>query len=150
MQEQNLDIKLTEKEIILALQEELFYYQAVTDLLSKQRDVVKNDTLDKLGQLFEEMRKEQTHIQDSTEKVENLTGLLYKSGIIPCLEISKLMNQIEKAVKTNLVLLRETEKLITFKRDKIKIELRNLTNSKQLKSYGRKATPFPQFLDKRN
>jgi len=58
MQERNLNIKQTEKEIILALQEELLYHQAVTDILTKQKAVVRNDSLGKLDQLFGQMRKE--------------------------------------------------------------------------------------------
>ena len=150
MQSQDSNIKQIEKEIILALQEELFYYQAVTDLLSKQRDVVRNDSLDKLDQLFEQMRKEEGRIRCSSDNIQDLSGLFYKSGIIPCLEISKLMNQIEKTIRANLALLNEITKLVTFKRDKIRIELKNLANFKQLSNYGRKATPLPQFLDKRN
>lgn len=149
MRNRNLDLKKTETEIILALQEELFYYQAVTDILSRQRDLIKSDSLEKLGQLFEQMQKEESLIQESTEKIDDLAALFYRSGIIPCLEITKLLNQIEKAVNTNLALLKETEGLVAFKRDKVRIELRNLTYSKQLSKYGRTSTP-PQFIDRKN
>lgn len=150
MKERNLNIKQTEKEIVLALQEELFYHQAVTDILTKQQDVVRKDSLEKLDQLFGQMRKEQLRIEESRGKFEGLTETLYASGIIPCLEINKLMNQIEKVISINLTLLKETEKLTIFKRDKIKLELKNLANSKQLSKYGRTSAPPPQFVDKRN
>lgn len=150
MQQTNSNTRQIEEEIILALQEELFYYQAVTDLLSKQRDTVKNDTLQKLDQLFGQMQEQQFRIQNSSEKVGDLMVVLENSSIIPCLEISSLVVQIEKAIKRNLLLSRETEKLVIFKRDKIKLELRNLANSRQLSNYGRKTIPLPQFVDKTN
>ncbi|MCJ7508980.1 MAG: hypothetical protein MUO85_09690 [candidate division Zixibacteria bacterium] len=150
MKETNLNIKQTEKEIVLALQEELFYHQAVTDILTKQQDVVRKDSLEKLDQLFGQMRKEQLRIEESRGKFEDLTETLYASGIIPCLEINKLMNQIEKVISINLTLLKEIEKLTIFKRDKIKLELKNIANSRQLSKYGRTIAPLPQFVDKRN
>ncbi len=150
MQREDLNSKGIEKEIILALQEELFYYQSVTDILSKQRDLVKNDSLDKLSGFFQQMRKEEALIQQSAEKVDNLTALLYRSGILPCLEIAKLLNLIETSVNTNLALLKETQKLVSFKRDRIRIELKNLTNSKQLSKYGRTTAPSPLFVDRKN
>jgi len=150
MQPNQMDTGKAENEIILALQEELFYYQAVTDLLSKQKETVKNDTLHKLDQLFGRMQEQQRRIQNSVGKVEDLMGILRDSSIIPCMAIGNLVTQIEKAIKKNLLLLREIEKMVIFKRDKIKLELKNLTNSRQIGNYGRKTIPLPQFVDKTN
>jgi len=52
------------------------------------------------------------------------------------------MNQIEKVTNINLTLLKETEKLTIFKRDKIKLELKSLANSRQLSKYGRTSAPL--------
>lgn len=141
-----------ERELVFVLKEEYSFYQSLYILLDKQKDMVKYEKDDKLLDLFTEVERCHQRIQQSEKKIaalrEKNAKLFQMASTAP--EVKKLVNSIISMVKKSILLVKENEKYLRGRHDRLKCELKELKNSQKILQYLRDNEPSPQFVDGKN
>lgn len=138
-----------ERELVYHLREEYSFYQSLYIMLDKQRDLVKYDQDEKLLDLFAEIERCHARIKTSEDKITKLKEtdprMFRMAAILP--EVRKLVNGIATMVKKNVNLVAESRKYMQGRYDRVKQELGELRNSRQILQYLSEAEPSPHFVD---
>lgn len=138
-----------EQTLLRILKEEYSFYQSLYILLDKQRDLIKFDRDENLLDLYAEIERCQRRIRESEEKVTAIrqqNPRLFKlASVYP--EIRKTVNSIVTLIKKDLTLIEDNKEYVTSRHQRIKTELDELKNSRQILRYIADADPSPQFID---
>ena len=142
-------ITILEQKLLTLLKGEYSFYQSLYILLDKQRDVIQFDRDDNLLDLYAEIERCQRRIRESEAKVTALREqdprLFRLAAVYP--EIRKTVNSILTMVKKNLQLVEENKEYVQNRHQRIKVEMDELRNSRQILQYITDAEPSPQFID---
>jgi hypothetical protein len=145
----NNAITQLEQELLRTLKEEYSFYQSLYILLDKQRDYIKFNKDEHLLDLYAEIERCQQRIQTSEEKIteiQNQNPKLFRIAAIHP-EIKKMVNCIVTLVKKNISLVSENEEYVKDRHERIKMELNELKNSRQILKYLSDVDTSPQFVD---
>lgn len=142
-------ITLLEQKLLKLLKEEYSFYQSLYILLDKQRDIIQFDRDDNLLDIYAEIERCQKRIRESEAKVTALREqdprLFRLAAVYP--EIRKTVNSILTMVKKNLLLVEQNKEYVQNRHRRIKAEMDELKNSRQILQYFADPEPSPHFID---
>lgn len=138
-----------EKELVAVLKEEYSFYQSLYVLLDKQKDLIKYNGDEKLLDLFAEIERCHMRIKTSEEKIEAMKTkqprLFKLASIAP--EVRKVINSIVTLIKKSISLVAENEEYASSRYERLKVELSELKNSRQIMKYMQTEAISPQFVN---
>jgi len=142
-------LKQLERELVFVLKEEYSFYQSLYIKLDQQRDAVKYNKDEDLLDLFAEIERYYTRINNSDEKIKALKERnpeLFRMALaLP--EVKKIVSSMTALVKKNLTLVQESEQYLKEKYERIRSELGELQNSQKILQYITAAQQPPLFID---
>lgn len=146
------DVTKLENRLVAGLKEEYSFYQSLFIIIDKQRDYIKYDKEQKIVDLYGEVERIVTRINESETAINKLKeenrNLFSLAASAP--EVRRLVNSISTLISKTLKLVQENEEIATAKYDNIKQQLLQLQQGKKVSDYLTVPQKSPLYVDKRN
>lgn len=146
------DVTKLEARIIAGLKEEYSFYQSLFIIIDKQRDYIKYDKEQKIVDLYGEVERIVTRINESEAIISQLKNenknLFSLAASAP--EVRRLVNSITTLISKTQKLVQENEEIAAAKYDSIKDQLLQLQQGRRVTDYLTVPQNSPIYVDKKN
>jgi len=145
------DVTKLETKLISVLKDEYSFYQSLFIIIDKQRDYIKYDKERKIVDLYGEVERICTRINESEQTIgrlrtdnKNLFSLASSSP-----EVRRLINSITTLISKTLKTVKESEDVAHSKYEAIREQLAQLEKGRQVSRYLTTPKETPQYVDKK-